>query len=246
MTDRTTAYYNQTAAEYDQMHGGDENYEHVRALERAWPLLSSRPLASALDVGCGTGRSLAWLQDRGVQDLIGIDPSEGLLKVARDRIPQARLKVGRGESLSFGDGSVDVVLATGIMHHVDRPADVIGEMFRVARVAVLISDHNNFAFGGRRARATRLWLHATGLLGLATYIKQGFRRQGYSDGDGWWYPYSLLSHYGLIASLSATQYIIPTRPATAQDNLLVSQSHLAILAFKQNGAGDGHGGSASS
>ena len=33
------------------------------------------------------------------------------------------------------------------MHHVDSPASVIAEMFRVARKAVLISDHNNFAFG---------------------------------------------------------------------------------------------------
>jgi hypothetical protein len=119
------------------------------------------------------------------------------------------------------------------MHHVDRPANVIGEMFRVARKAVLISDHNNFAFGGSKARRLRLWLHASGLLGAATYVKQGFRKQGYSDGDGWWYPYSLLNDFGQIAGLSAEQYIIPTTAFRTDDtNMLLSLSHMAIVAVK--------------
>src|SRR5262249_8869715 len=156
-----------------------------------------------------------------------IDPSEGLLAVARDRLPQARLETGRGEALPLGDDSVDLAVATGIMHHVGHPRGVIEEMFRVAGKAVLISDHNNFALGGPIARRLRLWLHSSGMLGVATFVKQGFRRQGYSEEDGWWYPYSLLNDYGTIASLCSEMYIVPTRPCLARENLLLSQSHLA-------------------
>ena len=58
------------------------------------------------------------------------------------------------------------------MHHVDLPASVIAEMFRVARKAVLISDHNNFAFGTTMARRIRLVLYSCGLFGIAAFVKQ--------------------------------------------------------------------------
>ena len=80
----------------------------------------------------------------------------------------------------------------------------------MARKAVLISDHNNFAFGSMKARWLRLWLHASGLLGIATFIKHGFRKQGYSKEDGWWYSYSLFNDYAAITNGYEDVYIIPT------------------------------------
>src|SRR6266849_2357016 len=62
MSTRTTAYYDATASRYDQLHGGDRDPEHIRALERSWPLIKRLAIESALDVGCGTGRSLQWLK----------------------------------------------------------------------------------------------------------------------------------------------------------------------------------------
>jgi SAM-dependent methyltransferase len=234
MPDNADRYYDATAEQYDEIHGGNQDLQHVRALELSWPILERLGIGSVLDVGCGTGRSLAWYQALDPRlELTGVDPSRGLLSIAAEKLPAARLELGRGEKLGLESGSVDLAVATGIMHHVDRPANVIGEMFRVARKAVLISDHNNFAFGGSKARRLRLWLHASGLLGAATYVKQGFRKQGYSDGDGWWYPYSLLNDFGQIAGLSAEQYIIPTTAFRTDDtNMLLSLSHMAIVAVK--------------
>lgn len=234
MSQNLTDYYNRTAQNYDQLHLGDNDTEHIRSLEKSWPLLERLDITSVVDVGCGTGRALAWFdQQRPSLNLVGIDPSEGLQEIARDRLPHVRFEVGSGERLPLENNSVDLVVATGIMHHVDSPKDVIQEMFRVAKKAVLISDHNNFAFRGSKARRLRLWLYASGLLDFVTFVHQGFRKQGYSDDDGWWYAYSLLNDFGLIASLSAEQYIIPTRPSNSdRGNLLLSQSHLAILAMK--------------
>jgi SAM-dependent methyltransferase len=232
MARQTVAYYDATAEDYDAEHGDDP--EHVRALELAWPILGFHP-QSVLDVGCGTGRGLRWSRQRAPgAALFGIDPSEQLLRVAKAKIPDSTLFVGYGEQLDLADASIDVVIACGIMHHVDDPSAVIGEMFRVARKAVLISDHNNFAFGGQAAQRMRMLLYCCGLLGLATFIKQGFCRQGYSAGDGWWYPYSIMGNFGQISRSSAQTYLLPTRRATPGlgGNLVFCQSHVAVLALK--------------
>ncbi|RMD69452.1 MAG: class I SAM-dependent methyltransferase, partial [Cyanobacteria bacterium J149] len=221
------------SSQYDKLHLQDE--EHDVALKKAWSMLTKNfNIESVLDVGCGTGRGLIWLSTKKPSlNLMGVEPSEGMLNIARQNIPQANLLLATGEQLPFPDNSVDFVMATGIMHHVDFPQKVIKEMFRVSSKAVLISDHNNFAFRGFKARQLRLWLWASGLLNIVTFIKQGFKKQGYSEEDGWWYPYSLLNDFALISSLSSESYIIPTRRCLdKQGNFLLSQSHLAILAIK--------------
>lgn len=233
---KTIEYYDATASEYDELHGGDRDPEHIRALEIGWPIIELMSPSTLLDVGCGTGRSLRWVFERSPSiTLLGIEPSTQLLELARTNIPAAKIGQGDGERLEFKDRGIDIVIASGIMHHVDRPSYVINEMFRVANKAVLISDHNNFAFGGPLARRLRMLLRCTGLLGAATFIKHGLNKQGYSEGDGWWYPYSIMDNFGQISSLSERLYIFPTRSPTSSlgGNILFSQSHLAFLAVKQ-------------
>jgi|HubBroStandDraft_6_1064221.scaffolds.fasta_scaffold57524_2 ubiquinone/menaquinone biosynthesis C-methylase UbiE len=237
MSTSTTAYYDATAARYDELHAGEKNLEHLRALERAWSILLRHDVRSVLDVGCGTGRALRWVHDQNASiKLSGIDPSQGLLSIAMQDLPTATLRIGTGEKLPFDNASVDVAIATGIMHHVDKPASVIAEMFRVARKAVLISDHNNFAFNSTIARRVRIALYSCGLFGIASFIKQGFRRQGYSEEDGWWYPYSLLNNHADIARFSDEMFYIPTRSVNSAtlSNFLLNQSHLAVLALKRS------------
>jgi ubiquinone/menaquinone biosynthesis C-methylase UbiE len=234
MTAKLVDYYDNTAGAYDQMHSDVSNPEHTTALVDGWPLISNLGISSALDVGCGTGRTLSWLLEHqpGIK-LFGIEPSQGLLNIARQNLPGANVTQGSGESLPYDDASIDVVMASAIMHHVDDPRQVIDEMFRVSRKAVLISDHNNYAFGSATAQRVRMALKMAGLLSAFAFVRQGFKRQGYSDGDGWWYPYSLLDNYGQIASLSKNLFIIPTRrPTGSLGNFVFSQSHLAIVAIK--------------
>ncbi|MBZ4421285.1 class I SAM-dependent methyltransferase [Myxococcus sp. RHSTA-1-4] len=234
MTTRLNAYYQRTIQEYDKAHLAPDD-EHYVAMSRTLPAAKSLGVRSLLDVGCGTGRALAWYARElpGVT-LNGLDPSPEMADQARQRVPEADIRVGQGEALPYVDGQFDMVCATGVLHHADHPEPCIREMFRVASKAVLISDHNNFAFGGDWSRRLRLALYATGTLGLFTFIKQGFRRQGYSEEDGYWYPYSLLNNYGLISQLAREVWVVPTRPSNANHlgNFMMSQSHLAIWAVK--------------
>lgn len=227
---KTVSHYDRTAGQYDDRHNLDTNPEHTRALELGWPLFAAN---SVLDVGCGTGRTLLWLSERNPNlTLFGIEPSGAMIDVARQKLPDADIRVGNGEALPYESNSVDVAIATGIMHHADNPSRAIDEMFRVARKGILISDHNNYAFGGSKTRRIRMALKLAGLLGAFTFVKQGFNKQGYSDDDGYWYPYSLFDNYAQIAKQAERVYIIPTRNPTSNEHILFAQSHIAIAAIK--------------
>ena len=81
MSKSAIAYYDATAARYDELHAGEKNLEHIRALQRAWSILFRYDVGSVLDVGCGTGRALKWVYDQNASiRLFGIDPSQGLAR----------------------------------------------------------------------------------------------------------------------------------------------------------------------
>ncbi len=222
-------YYNTTAQNYDALHSLEP--EHTRAMELGWPLVGE--VSSALDVGCGTGRSLTWINQQNPHlKLLGVEPSQAMLDIATRNLPTASFHCGSGEVLPYPDAFVDVAVATGIMHHVDDPSKVISEMFRVSRKAILISDHNNYAFGGDLMRRIRMGLKLTGLFKAVTYVRQGFNHRGYSEEDGWWYPYSLLDNYAEIAKRSEKVFMFPTRRPSSDSNFIFSQSHFGIVAIK--------------
>ncbi len=104
------------------------------------------PLGKVLDVGCGTGALAARLVERGYE-VAGIDPSEGMLAVLRERAPAVRAVVGSGTELPFEDQSFDLVVTVATLHHVAEPDAVrrtLAEMVRVCRTAgrVVVWDHN--------------------------------------------------------------------------------------------------------
>src|SRR5260370_20365988 len=87
-----------------------------------------------LDVGCGTGRLLRAAKARWLNaQLIGVDPAEGMVEVARHLAPAITFHVGSAEALPLPDASVDVVLSTVSFHHWGDQAAAIREVARVLR-----------------------------------------------------------------------------------------------------------------
>lgn len=114
--------------------------------KRARFVLEHCPPGSALDVGCGTGALAARLADLGYE-MVGVDPSEGMLRVLAERKSRVRGVRGSGTSLEFPDDSFDLVLSVAVMHHIAAPDDVrrtLAEMVRVTKPGgrVLVWDHN--------------------------------------------------------------------------------------------------------
>lgn len=72
--------------------------------------------AALLDYGCGYGRVLESLRDRGYQNLIGAEPAEALVIAARARLSGARiLQLPHPPQLDLSDLSVDGVLLFGVL-----------------------------------------------------------------------------------------------------------------------------------
>ena len=91
-----------------------------------------QPGRRVLDVACGTG-VLARTVASEVRDarVCGLDPSPGMLAVARRLAPEVEFVAGAAEALPLPDRSFDAVLSQfGLMFFRDRPA-AIREMLRV-------------------------------------------------------------------------------------------------------------------
>lgn len=82
--------------------------QQLPTYEEAIRLVGLEPGRRVLEVGCGTGVFLRRAADLGA-DVFGIDASEALLGLARERVPEADLRLGDMEALPFDDDSFDVV-----------------------------------------------------------------------------------------------------------------------------------------
>lgn len=90
--------------------------------------------ASVLDVGCGTGRLLRAAAARWPEaQLIGVDPAEGMVEIARQLTPSATVHRALAQSLPLPDASVDLVFSTLSFHHWRDHAGGVREIARVLR-----------------------------------------------------------------------------------------------------------------
>lgn len=87
-----------------------------------------------LDVGCGTGAlASAVLAVADPLELVGVDPSDGLLALAgaRVRAPSCRFLVGDARSLPFPDRAFDVVVSGLALNFVPDAPQAVAEFARV-------------------------------------------------------------------------------------------------------------------
>jgi SAM-dependent methyltransferase len=99
-----------------------------------------------LDVGCGPGALTGVLARRaGTDSVVAVDPSEGFVAAARERIPGVTVEVAPAEQLPFADGAFDAALAQLVVHFMEDPVAGLAEMARVTRpggvVAACVWDH---------------------------------------------------------------------------------------------------------
>lgn len=89
------------------------------------------PGRRVLEVGCGTGVFLRRAADAGAE-VAGVDSSEALLELARERVPEADLRLGDMEALPFDDDLFDVVAGFNAFFFA---VDIVAALREAARVA---------------------------------------------------------------------------------------------------------------
>lgn len=98
--------------------------------------LAIPPSARWLDVGCGTGAlSETILSHASPAEVRGVDPSEGYLSLARERVRDSRVRfeIGDGRHLAFENASFDVVVSGLVLNFIPDPKVGLAEMVRIAK-----------------------------------------------------------------------------------------------------------------
>jgi SAM-dependent methyltransferase len=113
-----------------------------------------------LDAGCGTGLSGPYLRALGYEAVEGLDFSEAMLGLARQRNAYRALKQAElGETLPWPDGYFDAFLSSGVFTEGHAPASGLDELVRITRPgghAIFTVRDSVLEAGGFRAVFERL------------------------------------------------------------------------------------------
>ncbi|WP_127940031.1 methyltransferase domain-containing protein [Nonomuraea polychroma] len=135
----------------------------ARLRARSYELLDLQEGAGVLDVGCGAGRAVGELAERGAR-ATGVDLSEEMIAVARERWPQADFRVGDACDLPLGDGAVAGYRADKVFHLLADAAKALAEARRVlapgGRAVLIGQDWDTLVIDSDDPALTRTIVHA--------------------------------------------------------------------------------------
>jgi SAM-dependent methyltransferase len=101
----------------------------------------------AADLGCGTGRTGAWLRARGVSSIDGVDLTPEMLEIARSRAVYQSLVEADVSSTGLESGAYDLVTTSLVDEHLAQLRPLYQEAWRLAgrgAFYVLVGYHPHF------------------------------------------------------------------------------------------------------
>ncbi|WP_400192624.1 class I SAM-dependent methyltransferase [Hymenobacter sp. B81] len=113
----------------------EQNWWFVSRRDMVFDLIQQLKLdrnAHILEVGCSGGPLMLALGKAGYTNLTGIDVSEAGIALARRR-GLTRVSVMDGANLSFADESVDLLIASDVLEHIEDEGRALREWTRVLR-----------------------------------------------------------------------------------------------------------------
>jgi SAM-dependent methyltransferase len=96
------------------------------------------PSEDVLDVGTGTGIGAKAALGAG-RRVVGLDAAAGMLRLAREAVPEAEFVEGDFSALPFGDATFDVLIAVHALLFAEDRGATLGEWRRVTRPAGRLS-----------------------------------------------------------------------------------------------------------
>ena len=131
---------------------GVRRYSRVLVKEHIRPKSTDR----ILEIGCGPGTLAPFLP---TTDYVGFDANPEYIKLAQRRFPGLQFVCERVSEYTLAErGSFDIVLAFGILHHLDDAEAV--QLFRIA--------HDALKPGGRLVTHDGVW--TSNQSGIAKYL----------------------------------------------------------------------------
>ena len=129
--DNIVEMFDEIASTYDLANrvlsfGIDKQWRR-KGCDKAYSLLGKKELTQITDVACGTGDLLLYWRERAIKHnitvnkFVGIDPSVGMLKVAKEKVDFADFLEGKAQKLPVDDKGTDIIsISYGIRNVVDR------------------------------------------------------------------------------------------------------------------------------
>jgi SAM-dependent methyltransferase len=113
-------YYVDRMDEFDPEEGSPSQANHLLSplLEPSTLLEDSEP-GRLLEIGCGTGEVLAYLESQG-WDCVGVEPSTEAADIARDKYGLT-VHSKRFDEVSFEPATFDLVLLDNVLEHLHHP-----------------------------------------------------------------------------------------------------------------------------
>lgn len=88
--------------------------------------------STILDIGCGSGMFCQMAAKLGAQ-VSGLDATESLLTIARERVPQGNFRTGEMEGLPYSNQTFDAVIGINSFQFAASPVNALQEARRVSR-----------------------------------------------------------------------------------------------------------------
>jgi len=141
--DKIVGMFDDIASTYDLANRvlsfGIDKQCRKKGCNKAYDILDTNKLTQITDVATGTGDLLIYWRDiaksRGieVEKFVGVDPSVGMLEVAKTKIDFAEFIEGKAQELPIGDESTDIIsISYGIRNVVDR-VEALQEFYRALK-----------------------------------------------------------------------------------------------------------------
>jgi 2-polyprenyl-3-methyl-5-hydroxy-6-metoxy-1,4-benzoquinol methylase len=100
--------------------------------EEVAQMVITAPGIDLLDIGCGSGIFCQIAAGSGAR-VSGLDASESMLNIARQRVPQGDFRVGEMEALPYDDRTFDVATAFNSLQFAAQPVNALREARRTVR-----------------------------------------------------------------------------------------------------------------
>jgi len=141
--DKIVGMFDDIASTYDLTNRvlsfGIDKQWRKKGCDKAYELLGKKELTQITDVATGTGDLLLYWRDRAkkhgieVNKYVGVDPSVGMLGVAKEKVDFADFLEGKAQELPVEDEGTDIIsISYGIRNVVDR-AEALQEFNRALK-----------------------------------------------------------------------------------------------------------------
>jgi demethylmenaquinone methyltransferase/2-methoxy-6-polyprenyl-1,4-benzoquinol methylase len=123
--------------------GVDKSWRR-KACDLSYGFYAKDSIDKIVDVACGTGDMMDFWKRRAeangiaVGEIVGVDPSNGMVNVAREKFPKFNYHISKATEIPLEDSSADIISITyGIRNVVEREAALV-EFNRVLKSSGLV------------------------------------------------------------------------------------------------------------